>query len=122
MSDIVFIRGLEARTIIGINDWERENLQTVRLDIDVGCDVSKAANSTDIDETVNYRSVAKAVLAHVEAADYELVETMAENLAALILKDFAADYVRLRVSKPGAVRFSDEVGVEIVRPRGADGA
>ena len=117
MSDIVLIRGLEARTIIGIHDWERKNLQTVRIDVDVGCDVSKAARSTDIDETVNYRSVAKAVLAHVEESKYELVETMAENLAALILDNFAAEFVKLRVSKPGAVRFSDEVGVEIERGR-----
>ena len=118
MSDIVYVRGLQARTIIGINDWERDERQVVRIDVDVGCDISAAAASADIEQTVNYRSVAKAILAHVEASEYELVETMAENVAALLLDQFpAAHHVRLRVGKPGAVRFSDDVGVEIVRHR-----
>ncbi len=79
-----------------------------------------AARTEDIEQTVNYRSVAKAILAHVEESRYELVETMVENLAALLLDTFAVTSVRLRVSKPGAVRFSEEVGVEIVRHRTPD--
>lgn len=115
MSDIVFIRGLEARGIIGLNDWEREKPQTIRLDIDMACDTRAAAVDDDIEKTVNYRAVAKAALAHIEESEHLLVETLAERLAALILEEHGVPWVRVRVSKPGAVRFSEEVGVEIER-------
>ena len=123
MSDIVFIRGLEARGIIGLNDWEREKPQTIRLDFDMACDTRAAAEHDDIEKTVNYRAVAKAVLAHIESSEHLLVETLAERLAQLILDDHGVGWVRVRVSKPGAVRFSEEVGVEIergVRPAGGE--
>ncbi len=115
MQDTVFIRGLAARGIIGINDWERVERQVIRIDIELACDTSAAAAEDDIAKAVNYRSVAKAVLAHVEESSYFLVETLAERLAALLMERFDAPWVRLRVAKPGAVRFSDEVGVEIER-------
>jgi dihydroneopterin aldolase len=115
--DKVFIRGLEARTIIGLEDWERKALQTVRIDVDLGCDISAAAETEDVSKTVNYRSVAKAILSHVEESEYLLVETMAERIAKIVLDSFDISWVRLRISKPGAVRFSDEVGVDIRRER-----
>ncbi len=115
MSDTVFIRGLEARGIIGVNDWEREKPQTIRIDIDMAADIRAAAENDDIEKTVNYRAVSKAVLAHIEGSSYQLVETLAERLAAMILAEHGTPWVRVRVSKPGAVRFSDEVGVEIER-------
>lgn len=117
--DTVFIRGLEVRTIVGIEEWERRERQTVRIDVDLGVDVRPAAASGDVEASVNYRSVAKLILGHLEDARYELVETMAERLAALVLESTPAEWVRLRVAKPGAVRFSDEVGVDIRRERGA---
>lgn len=115
--DVVFVRGLEARTIIGIEDWERKARQVVRIDIDLYTDIRPAAEAEDVDKIVNYRSVSKLVLAHVEESEYLLVETMAERVATMILDGFDVEGVRLRISKPGAVRFSDEVGVEIARGR-----
>ena len=115
MKDTIFVRGLEARGIIGIEDWERRKPQTIRIDVDLACDVRLAAADDDIGKTVNYRAVSKAILAHIEANAYYLVETLAERLAAMIRRDYDVSWVRLRISKPGAVRFSDEVGVVIER-------
>lgn len=115
MRDTVFVRDLEARAIIGINDWEREKRQTLIIDLDIACDARAAAEEDDIERAVNYRSVAKRVLAHVEESTYFLVETLAERIAGMLRKEFGAPWVRVRVRKPGAVRFSREVGVEIER-------
>ncbi len=115
MRDTVYIQGLEIRAILGINDWERREKQTIRIDIEMATDAAVAAKSESIDDAINYRSVAKAVMAHVKAGEYKLVETLAHNLAALIRKDFGVPWVRLRVGKPGAVRFSEEVGVVVER-------
>jgi dihydroneopterin aldolase len=115
MRDTVFVTGLEARAIVGINDWERTERQTVRVDLEMACDASRAAEEDDIALAINYRSVAKAVLALVESSSFFLVETLAERIAAAIRGEFGVPWVRVRVSKPGAVRFSQEVGVEVVR-------
>ena len=115
MQDTVFVRDLEVRAIIGIHDWERENLQTILIDLDMACDASAAAAEEDIEKAVNYRSVAKAVLKHTEEGRYYLVETLAVRLAELIRGEFGVPWVRVRVRKPGAVRFSREVGIEIER-------
>jgi dihydroneopterin aldolase len=115
MQDTVFIEGLEARAIIGIHEWEREKPQTIRFDLEMACDASQAAADEDIEKTINYRSVAKAILAHVEENPYYLVETLAHRLAEMIMKDHGVPWIRLRVSKPGAVRFSENVGIEVVR-------
>jgi dihydroneopterin aldolase len=115
MRDTVFVRRLEAQAIIGINDWERRERQTVLVDLDMACDVAAAAADDDIEKAVNYRSVSKAVLQHLEESRHFLVETLAERIAEIVRKDFGVSWVRVRVSKPGAVRFSREVGVEIER-------
>jgi len=113
--DTVFVRDLEVRAIIGINDWERRELQTILIDLDMACDAAAAAADEDIAKAVNYRSVAKAVMQHAEEGHYFLVETLAERLAALIRTEFGVPWVRVCVRKPGAVRFSREVGVQIER-------
>ena len=113
MSDIVYIRGLVVRAIIGIEQREREEPQPIRVDVEMAADTAKAAATESIDDALNYRSVAKAIKAHIEAHPYQLVETLAERLAALIREEFGVPWVRLRVGKPGAVRFSEEVGVVI---------
>jgi dihydroneopterin aldolase len=113
--DVIFIRGLEARAILGVNDWERVEAQEVVLDLELACDAAVAAEEDDLERAVNYRTVAKAVLAHVEASSYFLIETLAERVAELVLRDFDVPWTRVRVTKPGAVRFSREVGVEIER-------
>jgi dihydroneopterin aldolase len=115
MRDTVFVTGLEARAIVGVNDWERTERQSVRVDLEMACDASRAAAQDDIDLAINYRSVAKAVLAFVEGSSFFLVETLAERIAALVREEFGVPWVKVRVAKPGAVRFSEEVGVEVVR-------
>jgi 7,8-dihydroneopterin aldolase/epimerase/oxygenase len=115
--DKIFIHALKTEAIIGIFDWERQVKQTVIVDIEIGVDVTKAALSDSIDDTLNYRRVAKRVLAFVEASKFHLVETLAEHIAMLILQDFGIAWVRLSLSKPGAIRSSRDVGVTIERGR-----
>lgn len=115
--DKIFIHALKTEAIIGIFDWERQVKQTVIVDIEIGVDVTKAALSDSIDDTLNYKRVAKRVLAFVEASKFHLVETLAEHIAMLILEDFGIAWVRLSLSKPGAIRGSRDVGVTIERGR-----
>lgn len=122
MRDTVYIRGLEVRSIIGIHEWERRERQTIRIDVEMAADTARAAATESIEDALDYRAVAKAVIAHVEESAYFLVETLAERLAALIRTQFDVPWVRLTVGKPGAVRFSQEVGVVIERGARDEGA
>jgi FolB domain-containing protein len=115
--DQVFITDLVAQGIIGINDSEREKPQEIRINIVLFADVRKAGKSDDIQDTVNYRTVAKKVLAHAETARRFTVEALATDLARLCLEEAGVMKVRVRVEKPGAVRFSKSVGVEIERSK-----
>jgi len=115
--DKIFIHALKTEAIIGIFDWERQVKQTVIVDIEIGVDVTKAALSDSIEDTLNYKRVAKRVLTFVEASKFHLVETLAEHVAMLILEDFGIAWVRLSLSKPGAIRSSRDVGVIIERGR-----
>ncbi len=115
--DQVFITGLKARGILGINDWERENPQEILIDLVLFTDLRKIGESDDIRDGVNYRTVAKLVLAHVETSGRFTVEALAEDLAHLCLAEAGVQKVRVRVEKPGAVRFSRSVGVEIERAK-----
>jgi len=113
--DIVYIRELEIEAIIGIYDWERETKQTVSIDLEMGCDNTKAAASEDIAEALDYKSVAKRVISFVEGSEFLLVETLAERIAAIVLEEFSVPWLRLRLGKPGAVTGSKDVGVIIER-------
>jgi 7,8-dihydroneopterin aldolase/epimerase/oxygenase len=113
--DKIFIHALRTEAIVGIFDWERQVKQTVVIDIEISADVRKAALSDSIDDTLNYKRVAKSVLAFVEASQFHLVETLAEHIAMLILGEFGVSWVRLSLSKPGAIRSSRDVGVLIER-------
>lgn len=115
--DKIFIHALRTEAIIGIFDWERQVKQTVLIDIEISADIAKAALSDSIHDTLNYKRVAKGVLAFVEASQFHLVETLAERIAMLILEDFAVAWVRLSLSKPGAIRGSRDVGVMLERNR-----
>ncbi len=115
--DKIYIHALKSEAIIGIYDWERQVRQTVVVDIEIGADVRKAALSDSIDDTLNYKRVAKRVLGLIEASSFHLVETLAEHVAMLILEDFGVASVRIVLSKPGAVRSSRDVGVIIERGR-----
>ncbi len=113
--DIVYIRDLTIDTIIGINDWEREVRQTVSLDLEMATDIRRAADSDDIAETIDYKGVAKRLIAFVEGTEFLLVETMAERVSDIIREEFGVTWLRLRVSKPGAVTGATDVGVVIER-------
>jgi 7,8-dihydroneopterin aldolase/epimerase/oxygenase len=115
--DKIFIHALKTEAIIGIFDWERQVKQTVIVDIEIGADVAKAALSDSIDDTLNYKRVAKRVLAFVEESKFHLVETLAQRIAMLLLEDFGIAWVHISLSKPGAVRSSRDVGVTIERTR-----
>jgi dihydroneopterin aldolase len=113
--DIVFIRDLRIETVIGIYDWEREIKQTVILDIEMGADVAKAASSDHIDDTLDYKAVAKRLIGFVEESEFQLVETLAERCAQIVREEFGVEWVRLTLNKIGAVSGARDVGVVIER-------
>jgi dihydroneopterin aldolase len=113
--DIVFIEDLRIDTVIGIYDWERRVRQTLSLDIEMAFDNTRPAATDDIADTLNYKDVSKRLVEYVEASSFGLVETLAERCAAIIREEFGVSWVRLKLSKPGAVRGSRAVGVRIER-------
>ena len=115
--DRVLVRGLVVEAVIGIHDWERKVRQTLVLDLEVATDIAAVAATDDIAATVDYHALSERVSAFVQAGEYRLLETLAEEAAAMILEEFAADWLRLQVSKPGAVPAADSVGVVIERGR-----
>ena len=115
--DKIFIHALKTETIVGIFDWERQVKQTVVMDIEFSADIRKAALSDSIDDTLNYKGVAKRVLAFVEESSFHLVETLAEHIAMLILEEFGVSWVSIALGKPGAIRSSRDVGVKLERTR-----
>jgi 7,8-dihydroneopterin aldolase/epimerase/oxygenase len=115
--DRIFLRGLTAECIIGFIDWERRVRQTVVIDLELPVDCRQAAVTDEVADTVDYKKVAKRVLAFIEASEFKLVETLAHSLAMLLLEEFGLEWVRLQVNKPGAIRNSRDVGVLIERRR-----
>lgn len=115
--DRIFLRGLTAECIIGFIDWERRVKQTVVVDLELPVDCRRAEVSDDVADTVDYKSVAKRVLAYIEASEFKLVETLAHRLALLLLEEFGLEWVRISLNKPGAIRNSRDVGVVIERSR-----
>jgi dihydroneopterin aldolase len=115
--DRIFLRGLTAECIIGFIDWERRVKQTVVVDLELPVDCRRAAGSDDVAHTVDYKRVAKRVLAYIEASEFKLVETLAHRLALLLLEEFELEWVRISLNKPGAIRSSRDVGVLIERSR-----
>jgi 7,8-dihydroneopterin aldolase/epimerase/oxygenase len=117
--DRIFLRGLSAQCIIGFIEWERRVKQTVVVDLELPVDCRRASASDDVADTVDYKKVAKRVLAFIEASEFKLVETLAHRLALLLLEEFGMEWVRLSLNKPGAIRGSRDVGVAIERSRSA---
>ena len=113
--DTVFIEDLRIETVIGIYDWERKIRQVVALDLEMAFDNRKPAASDRIDDTLDYKKVAKRLIAFVETSHFELVETLAERCAEIVQNEFGVPWLRLKLSKPGAVRGSKAVGVAIER-------
>ena len=115
--DKVFINDLLVRGIIGINDWERKNKQDILINVTLFAELQYAGESDDIQDTPNYRTAAKKIIAHVESSNRFTVEALANDIAALCLEDHNVEKVVVRLEKPSAVRFSKSVGVEIERSK-----
>lgn len=112
---IVFIRGLQIETVIGVYDWERQIKQTVSLDLEMAHDNHGAARTDSVEDALDYSAVAGRLMNFIGDSDFQLLETMAEQCAAVIMEEFSVPWLRLRLSKPGAVRAAQEVGVIIER-------
>ena len=115
--DRIFLHGLTADCIIGFIDWERRVRQTVVVDLEMPVDCRSAALSDEVADTLDYKQVAKRALEFISASEFQLVETLAHRLALVILEQFGVEWVRVSLNKPGAIRNSRDVGVEIERTR-----
>lgn len=113
--DIVYIRDLKIDTVIGIFDWERRIRQTVSIDLEMAFNIRKAAASDSIEDALDYKAVGKRIISFVSESEYQLVETLAEKVAEIVLTEFNVPWVRLRLSKPGALRGSQDAGLIIER-------
>jgi len=113
--DTIFLKDLRIETVIGIFDWERCIRQTVSLDLEMDADIRRAAVTDGIEDTLNYKAVAKRLIQFVEESEFGLIETLAENIARIVVREFGVSKVRVVLHKPGAVRGARDVGVIIVR-------
>ncbi|HEX7081076.1 MAG TPA: dihydroneopterin aldolase [Gammaproteobacteria bacterium] len=113
--DIIFLRELKVETVIGIWEWERHVTQIVSIDLEMAADVKRAAEADRIDQGLNYKDVAKRVVAFVEGARFQLVESLADAIARIVVQEFRVPWVKVSVAKPGAIEGSKEVGVVIER-------
>jgi dihydroneopterin aldolase len=115
--DRIFLHGLTVECIIGFIEWERRIKQTIVLDVEMPVDCARAAQSDNVDETLDYKKVAKRLIAFVSTSEFKLVETLAHRTALLIIEEFDVEWVRLSINKPGAIRGSKDVGVAVLRTR-----
>ena len=115
--DIVFIQQLAVNTTIGVYEWEKKIKQKLLFDLEIAGDVAHAAASDDIKDTIDYAEVSNAITTYVEQNQFELIETVAEAVANIVLNDFAAKQVSITLQKPGAVANALTVGVKIIRQK-----
>jgi|TARA_B110000116_G_scaffold260626_1_gene263941 7,8-dihydroneopterin aldolase/epimerase/oxygenase len=115
MQDIIYINDLRVQTIIGIFGWEREVRQEVSIDLEIAFDCKRAAATDAIEDTVDYKKITKDVIKFVETSSFQLQESLAEGIAELIKSNHGVKSLKLRVSKPGAIRYADDVGIIIHR-------
>lgn len=113
--DTIFLTDLRVDAVIGIWEWERKIRQTVSIDLEMSADIRKAAATDDVEDALDYKQVAKRLQQFVGESDFQLVETLAERIAGIVLQEFDVDWVRVRVNKPGAIRGARHVGVIIER-------
>ena len=116
-TDTVFLHELKVETIIGIWDWERKIRQIVSIDLEMGTDIRRAAETDSIDDRLNYKAISKRVQQFVADSEFQLVETLAEKIAELVLQEFKIPWIQVRVSKPGAIRGAKNVGILIHRTK-----
>ncbi len=115
--DKIIVRDLLLRGIIGINPDERVKKQDILINLVIDADIRKAAQSDNIEDAVDYKSITKKIIQHVEDSSDYLVEKLVTDIARIIIIDFGVSKVQVRVEKPGALRFAESVGIEIVRTR-----
>lgn len=113
--DIIFLHDLRVDAVIGIWGWERKVRQVISIDLEMAADIRKAAATDRVEDTLNYKLVAKRLQEFVGDSGFQLVETLAERIAAIVLEEFGVPWVKVRVNKPGAIRGSRDVGVVIER-------
>lgn len=118
--DKIFLNELKVETVIGIWEWERKIRQTVIIDLEMSADIAKAAATDDVEDTLNYKSVAKRVQSFVADSSFQLVETLAERIAGIVRDEFGVEWVKVRVNKVGAIRGSRDVGILIERGQWSD--
>ena len=113
--DRIFLSEMKIETTVGIWEWEKRIKQQVIIDIEMSADIKKAAATDQIEDTLNYKAVAKSVRKLVEESSFQLVETMAEKISELVIVEHNVSWVKVRVNKPGAIRGSKGVGIIIER-------
>ena len=113
--DKIFLSQLSIECIVGIWDWERRVKQTVVIDVEMAADIRRAAATDSIDDTIDYNRVAKRLLSFVGESQYQLVETLTEQIARVIVTEFGVTWVKVRLNKRGAIRGARDVGIEIER-------
>jgi len=113
--DKIFLSALTVECIVGIWEWERRVKQTVIIDLEMAADIRRAAASDHIDDTIDYKKVAKRLLAFVGESQFNLVETLAEQIARVVVTEFGVSWVKVRLNKQGAIRGARDVGIEIER-------
>ncbi len=118
--DKIFLSGLKIDTVIGIWEWERKIRQTVIIDLEMSADIAKAAATDRVEDTLNYKLVAKRIRSFVADSSFQLVETLAERVAGIVRDEFDVQWVKVRVNKPGAIRGSRDVGILIERGEWSD--
>ncbi|MEX0607608.1 MAG: dihydroneopterin aldolase [Halofilum sp. (in: g-proteobacteria)] len=112
---IVYLRDLRVETIIGIFDWERTTRQVVGIDLEMAADVARAAATDSIDDALDYKAISKRLIDAVSNSSFQLIETLAEEIARIVREEFGVSWVKVTVAKPGAIRGARDVGVVIER-------
>ena len=113
--DTIFLRDLEIDATIGVYEWEKRIRQKVCINLEMAADITQAAASHSIDDTLDYKAVAKRIVQFVEASHYELIESLIEKVAAMLIQEFNIPWLRSTISKPRAVRGARDVGITIER-------
>ncbi len=116
MTDTVFIKGLKAASVIGCYDWERDIRQTLVIDIELKADFTRAAQTDALADALDYAAISQRVIAVCDESRFQLLEALAEHLAAIVLAEFSIQRLCMTITKPGAVAEADGVGVVIDRP------
>ena len=113
--DTIFIRGLRIETIIGVFAWERQTKQVLFFDLEIATDIKQAAASDQVGDALDYKRITKLIIQFVEKSRFQLIETLAEKIAALIMAKFDVAWLQLSINKKGALRHADDVGITIQR-------